>query len=184
MKKTILMILAIVLFSMINNFGFASTPKFDEEMKEILKAYLIIPKSLAADKTDGVKESAKKISSLAKKLDSSTVTGKHAEHYKNIPVKLQKAADELAKAKDIAAMRNALKELSKPMAMWASMSKPKGVSVIYCSMAPGSWLQKDNTTIANPYYGKKMLRCGEIVSGFGAGTKDGHMKAEKRKKNN
>jgi hypothetical protein len=54
------------------------------------------------------------------------------------------------------------------MAMWATMSRPEGISVVYCSMAPGSWLQR-GTTIANPYYGAGMLRCGEIVAGPGSG---------------
>ena len=146
----------------------ASTSTFDKQMQPILAEYLKIPTALAADKTTGVGEAAKSIQRLAAKLDSSTVTGMHAKHYKNVPADIKSAAGKLASAKDITTMREALKELSKPMAMWASMSKPKGISVMYCSMAPGSWLQKDDTTIANPYYGAKMLRCGEIVGGDGA----------------
>ena len=45
------------------------------------------------------------------------------------------------------------------MAMWATMSKPAGVNVVFCSMAKASWLQTDKK-IRNPYYGKKMLTCG------------------------
>lgn len=142
----------------------AKTESFDKQMQPLLEAYLKIPKVLAADHTEGVVESAKKVGNLAKSLDPSTVTGKHAGHYRDIPKKLMAAARKLEMSKDIDAMREALKELSKPMAMWATMSKPKGVSVMYCSMAPGSWLQQ-GTVIANPYYGAKMLRCGEIVSG-------------------
>ena len=57
----------------------------------------------------------------------------------------------------------------------ATMSKVADVNVVFCSMAKGSWLQKEKV-IANPYYGSKMLRCGEIISGKDKGTKGGQMK--------
>jgi hypothetical protein len=146
-------------------------------MQPILDLYLTIPKTLAADETEGVGRVAEKIGDLAAELDPSRVSGEHRQHVQRIPHKLETAARKLAAAEDIAAMREALKALSKPMALWATLRKPDGVSVMYCSMAPGSWLQKDDTRIANPYYGAKMLRCGEIVSGPGAGEKSGHMKS-------
>jgi len=65
-------------------------------------------------------------------------------------------------AKEIVSMRTALVDLSKPMVMWASLSKPSGINVVYCSMNPGSWLQK-GSKIRNPYYGSKMLSCGQII---------------------
>lgn len=176
MKRNILSFVLFLVFSM--NFGaaHADTASFDKQMQPILEQYLKIPKALATDKTNGVKPAAEKIAALASKLDSKSVTGEHAAHYKYVPANLKVAATKLAAAKDIAAMREALKELSKPLAMWATMSKPKGVSVMYCSMAPGSWLQKDDTQVANPYYGAKMLRCGEIVAGSGAGDANDGMK--------
>ena len=147
------------------NLVHADTAAFDKQMQPVLDAYLKIPHALAADKIDGVVKAAKTIETLATKLDSSKLTGMHAKHYKNVPADIKAAAGKVVAAKDITAMREALKDLSKPMAMWATMSKPKGVSVMYCSMAPGSWLQKNDTVISNPYYGAKMLRCGEIVGG-------------------
>ncbi len=60
-------------------------------------------------------------------------------------------------------MRKAFNDLSKPLAMWATMVKPVVINVAYCSMKPGSWLQKGEV-IRNPYYGASMLKCGEIVS--------------------
>lgn len=144
--------------------------QFDQQMQPVLEAYLKIPAALAADRTDGVAAAAKLVQQGAAKLDPAAVSGEHAGHYKDIPKKLQETAAKLSAAPDIAAMREALKELSKPMAMWATMSKPEGISVMYCSMAPGSWLQR-GTTVANPYYGAKMLRCGEIVAGVGAKPK-------------
>ena len=35
----------------------------------------------------------------------------------------------------------------------------KNVTVMYCPMAKGTWVQ-DTGPVENPYYGKSMLRCG------------------------
>ncbi len=155
---------------LMSSLALAGTKNFDRQLKPILKEYLKIPKLLSQDKTEGVAAAAKKIEELASKLDASTVKGQHAKHYKDIPKNIKNSAAKLAAAKDIVEMREALKDLSKPFAMWATMSKPKGISVMYCSMAKGSWLQS-TTLIANPYYGSKMLRCGQIVAGQGAKNK-------------
>ena len=146
----------------------ADTKAFDASMQPVLEQYLAIQKALSDDTIQGVAEKAQKIVALSANIDPATVTGEHAMHYKDIPKNLKAAATDMAKQKDIEGVRKAFKELSKPMAMWATMSKPAGINVVFCSMYQGSWLQKDKL-IANPYYGKSMLRCGEIVSGKDAG---------------
>ena len=143
---------------------YAGTEKFDDAMQPILEQYLKIHEALAADKTEGVKRAAEQVAMLSEKVDADTVSGEHKDHYKHVPEKIKKAAQELAQGKDLGAMREAFKTLSKPMAMWATMSKPKGIYVVYCSMQQASWLQKGQA-ITNPYYGHEMLRCGEIVGG-------------------
>ncbi len=153
--------------------------KFDAAMAPILAEYLKITEALAADKTEGVVRAADRIVKLSVTLDSSLVGGKHAEHYNDVPRKLREAASKLSKAQDIEKMREDLKDLSRPMAMWSGMSKPAGVYTAYCSMAKGSWLQKGKE-IANPYYGSKMLRCGDIVGGHGGDMKE-HRKSMKMK---
>ena len=50
------------------------------------------------------------------------------------------------------------------MGMWGSMSKPKSIDVLYCSMSKASWVQK-HAKVRNPYHGAKMLECGELVGG-------------------
>jgi hypothetical protein len=153
----------------------AGSEKFDKGMNGLVEQYFIIHTALAGDKTTGVAKAAKAITRLSKKLKAKSVEGEHAKHYLTLPSKLKAAATKLSKAKKIEAAREAFKELSRPMAMWVSMSKPAGLSVIFCSMARGSWIQKD-TRIRNPYYGAKMLKCGEVVGGANKGHAGGHMK--------
>ena len=167
MKRFSLILITGFMFLIISSIGhpvFAGSEKFDEKMQPILSEYLKNTDSLASDKTDGVVDAAKKIESLAGNLSPSLVTGEHASHYKSIPKNISEGAKKMALGKDISSLRAALVDLSKPMVMWTAMSKPSGINVIYCSMNPGSWLQKGKN-IRNPYYGSKMLTCGEIISG-------------------
>lgn len=158
----------------------AGTEKLDGAMQPILEQYLAIHAALAADGTAGVAAAARAIGVAAEKLDVGSVTGEHAQHYADLPEKLTKAAAVLAAADGLAASREAFKALSRPMAMWATMSKPKGVVVLFCSMARASWLQKKGE-VRNPYYGSEMLTCGEVVGGDSDGMMGnehgaGHMK--------
>ncbi|MCA9672591.1 MAG: DUF3347 domain-containing protein [Myxococcales bacterium] len=153
----------------------AGTAAFDQAMGPVLAQYMRVHSALASDKLDGVSAAAKRIGKLAAKVKPGTVTGKHKAHYASLPKKIRAAAKKLARAKSIDKARTAFKELSRPMAMWATMSKPTGVNVVFCSMAKGSWLQK-SAKIRNPYYGAKMLACGQIIGGANQGKAGGHMK--------
>jgi len=172
MRRNIIAGLAVLLLAPIAR---ADTAKLDEQMKPLYGEYQTIHKALAADSTKGIDKAAKKIAKLAPKLDPASVSGKHAGHYKSLPKNIKAAAEKLARAKGIKAKREAFKDLSKPFAMWATMSNPAGINVVFCSMAKASWLQSDKK-IANPYYGAKMSTCGEVVSGEHKGAAEGHMK--------
>ena len=174
--KTNIIIAAAALTLLLPAGASADTAKFDAAMQPLMAPYYKIHAALAGDTDKGVKAAAKELAKMAGKVKAvaKKVKGKHAEHYKGLPDKIQQAAKRVAAAKDLKAQREAFKKLSQPLAMWVTMSKPAGVNVVFCSMAKGSWLQKDKT-IANPYYGASMLRCGEIVSGKDKGETGGHM---------
>ena len=145
--------------------GYASgTQRFDQQMAPILESYLRIGNALSSDSLDGVHEKAEAIAKHAGTLDAGSVSGEHATHYKNVPTNLAKAAQALGKAKTLDDARESFKKLSMPMAMWATMSKPKNIDVVYCSMAKASWVQKHGK-VRNPYHGAEMLECGEVVGG-------------------
>lgn len=152
--------------------------EFDTAMQPILEHYLKIHGSLAGDSMDEVEAQAAAIAVSAKRLDAGRVTGPHAEHYSNLPASIEKSASELSKAAELEAAREAMMRLSRPLAMWATMSSPDGVDVVFCSMAKASWLQRGGE-VRNPYYGASMLKCGEVVAGAnhdekGAAKHSGH----------
>ncbi len=176
MKTKTSLIIAAALALLIPAAASAQSVTLDDAMKPLLVPYFKIHAALAGDTEEGVKAAAKELAKMAGKIkaEAKKVKGKHADHYKGLPDKIQQAAKRVAAARDLKARREAFKKLSQPLAMWVTMSKPAGVNVVFCSMAKGSWLQKDKT-IANPYYGASMLRCGEIVSGKDKGETGGHM---------
>jgi hypothetical protein len=133
-------------------------------MEPILDSYLKIGDALSSNSLAGVPVLAKSIGTQAATIDASSVTGEYAAHYKDVPTNLQKAAQTLSQAKTLDEARASFKKLSMPMVMWVTMSKPKDIDVLYCSMAKGSWVQKHGK-VRNPYYGAEMLDCGEVVGG-------------------
>jgi hypothetical protein len=75
---------------------------------------------------------------------------------------LQARAQAAADTGQIAATREAFKALS---AIAVQMELPPDYAVAYCPMYKGGakWVQKKET-LANPYYGKEMLTCGNFES--------------------
>ncbi|MFQ5551823.1 MAG: DUF3347 domain-containing protein [Gemmatimonadales bacterium] len=146
--------------------GWADTGSraFDEGMKPVVAAYLDIQKSLATDTVNGVADGAARISTTAASLDGSAVSGEHAEEYRELAAAVVSAADELAKASDLDAAREAFKRLSRPMAAWAAVAAPPGISVVYCPMADAKWLQMAGA-VRKPYFGSRMRACGKVLAG-------------------
>lgn len=144
----------------------AQAADFDASMGSILAEYLKIQEALAADTIKGVESSAHAIQDSAKKLHPGHVAEKHTEHYKNIPQDLIAACERLYAADGIDSVREAFKNLSKPVSNWVTMAKPKHVSVMYCPMANAGWVQR-GSDVANPYLAGEGKSCGQVVDGAG-----------------
>lgn len=119
---------------------------------DFLHSYLLIQESLAADSHQPAKQAAEEMTKAIE--ESSTEAGLKAE--------LLASANKIKDSKEISEARENFKTLSQAMVRWHAQAKPTNVKVAYCSMAKGSWLQKGED-LANPYYGSKMLRCGEWI---------------------
>lgn len=127
----------------------------------LMSDYIAIQETLAADSMDGVGEHAAK---LADNLQDSEAVA---------------AARAIAQTNDIAAARRHFETVS--IALLADL-KEYGSSEgtfyeAHCPMAFGnrgaSWIQAD-TTVNNPYYGSRMLRCGTIRETFAAANGHEH----------
>ncbi len=128
--------------------------------------YEAIRAALAADSTAGVKAEAETVAKEAATLAGGSAAGvapADAASCEQVMGRIAAAARQLAGAGDLAAARTAFGALSEPMVAYRNMVPGERPMVVHCPMAKKDWLQPAGP-VANPYYGKKMLRCGEIVS--------------------
>lgn len=142
-----------------------------EGVNSLVTAYLAVQESLVADSLEAARGDAAALAEHATDLKKvampiETVTN------------LKRAAETLAAADDIATARTAFGDLSTHM---LALVEAEGAQVdttlfrAHCPMALGDgadWLQADET-VANPYFGQKMVRCGTVkgrVGGEAAGA--------------
>lgn len=132
----------------------------DHSLKEpansVLDHYLKIQAALADDSIKGVSTNAAAISEAVK-----------ADNTKTFSPDVASSAEALAKAKDLAMVRENFKDLSQSLIKYLSDEKVKTgrFEEIFCPMANAYWLQT-NQDIANPYLGHSMPGCGETKRGF------------------
>jgi hypothetical protein len=74
--------------------------------------------------------------------------------------------------KSLDEQRNRFKKVSEAMIELARVRPPstrisEKLYVMHCPMAPGNWLQTSET-LANPYYGRTMKQCGEVIATIAA----------------
>ena len=115
----------------------------------VVDPYLRVQVKLAADTIDGVPGEASAIAAAAAKLGKDGTA-------------LATAARALQAAASIDAARDAFSNVTTALFAYADATRTDlGADVrrTYCPMEKKSWAQK-NGEIANPYAGKKMLRCG------------------------
>lgn len=119
-----------------------------DDVKAVVNSYLEVHAALASDKLEAVKAPAARLAALAEQMGESGAA-------------IAKNARIVEKAKDLESAREAFVPLSEAVIAAAKAAKIGDVKIAYCSMAKGSWLQKEDQ-IRNPYYGKQMLTCGEF----------------------
>ena len=141
--------------------------KIDSKLNAVFENYFLLKDELV--KTDGVTASAK-----AKLLSSSLSAVKMGELSKDVHkvwMKVMKNvmadAKGISATKDVKAQRVLFVSLSKKMYDLVKVAKfQTPVYYQYCPMANNGkgakWLSKENA-VKNPYYGSKMMTCGEVV---------------------
>lgn len=141
--------------------------KTDSKLNAVFENYFSLKDELV--KTDGVTAAAK-----AKLLSSSLSAVKMGELSKDVhKVWMKVMKNVMADAKGIAATEDVKTQrvlflsLSKKMYDLVKVAKfQTPVYYQFCPMANdgkgGNWLSKESA-IKNPYYGSKMLKCGEVV---------------------
>ena len=131
----------------------ADTPK-PPAATALVELYVPIQEALAADSAAKVKEQAAKLAAAAAAEAKGAVDGKALDAVAN-------AARGMT-ANDLDGLREQFKPVSIALAKLVEKESVAGHGIYFCPMADAYWIQKSGD-VANPYYGKSMLRCGEAV---------------------
>jgi len=121
------------------------------DVDALVEPYLRMQEALAADRLDGVMESALAIANATAKIGSAAAA-------------VKAAVNPFAQAVDLRAARGAFGGLSEAILSFVrggGAALPAGVHAAYCPMVKKDWLQRGDA-IRNPYYGKSMAGCGEL----------------------
>jgi len=123
---------------------------------QLLGEYFLIHKSLAADSTNGVSQSAAAIQKISREA-AQKESGAQAQL-----TALSQSAAKLNTA-DLKTARQGFGELSDSLIAYLKTAGKKNPPYqFYCPMVKKNWLQPDKQ-VRNPYYGSSMLTCGELV---------------------
>ena len=134
LTKSFLLLLSIL------NFAWAQSGDVNDKL---LISYVEIQEKLASDDLTGAKNAASK---------ALVATSSDKE--------LKKTFEQITKAKDLEAGREAFKAASKHVVESRKTNLPAEYMIAYCPMAGAKWIQKKGD-LKNPYFGKEMLACGE-----------------------
>lgn len=146
------------------------TPQvFKEQIDAVLSPVLIIAGALADDNLGAAATSATDAKQALAAVDMSILSTDAHTHWMGSLKALSQPLDQMVAAKDIESFRTAFALLSPAMARVLKMFGPVRAEPIYdirCPMAfndqGATWLQRDKA-IRNPYFGKSMLKCGDVI---------------------
>ncbi len=137
------------------------------QLHGVVQAYLGVQAALAGDDLDAAKESAKNALTAIGKVDMKLLAGDAHMAWMKSAGSLRPLLKELAGAEDIETGRTKFALISEEMAALITrfdLAEGK-LYKAWCPMAfdnrGASWIQ-NKEEISNPYFGKMMLRCGEI----------------------
>jgi Cu(I)/Ag(I) efflux system membrane fusion protein len=147
------------------------TPEFVAALESALEHYYLLQKALADDDDSAAQQMAGALIPALDALDetSANLPSQGRIFWSGLRESLHTSAQTTAAAENIDARRVAFEPLSD--GLWAAAQKfgqggQLTVRRFHCPMAfdnAGAYWLQDHTTVANPYYGDAMLRCGSEV---------------------
>lgn len=132
-----------------------------DSLARLVGLYEAMQETLAADSVGEVQQKAAKLAAEAESIAKSSSGRPSLEALESLEDVM--AAAKGMKATEIQALREQFKPLSAAVGRLVERQAVAGHGIYYCPMADAYWVQKSGA-VKNPYYGAKMLACGEVVS--------------------
>jgi hypothetical protein len=139
------------------------------DVRTVLDHYETVRLALTQDTVDGTEEARRGLATSMDVLiadfdaEAAGVTPDSEATARELLGEAKTAAEQLATADGLEAIRAAFYELTKPLVRYRELMVGEKPVVAYCPMARKSWLQPDEE-IGNPYHGQSMPTCGSVVS--------------------
>ena len=142
---------------------------FRDQLGNVMAAYLETHEALAADKTKEALAAVERTRTALGQIDMAFLTDD--AHMKGMQLleNIRKALALVEDSKDLETLRKCFAILSEAMAVLVKdfgLGAERPLYRIRCPMAfegqGATWLQVDDM-VRNPYYGARMLRCGEVI---------------------
>ncbi len=132
----------------------------------VFQSYLGLKDALVGSDQKKAALAAEKLGQSIQKVDMKSLADAEHTQWMKLKGSLEKASESIAKDSKLDGQRNTFIGLSNHMYELAKTSKSsQGLYWQYCPMANNNkgahWLSKEEA-IKNPYYGSKMMSCGEV----------------------
>ena len=149
------------------NFGSAISNDFKNHLNRLINSYLSLKDAFVASSKKDVKNELTHLEKMIGSVDMTLVKGDAHMFWMKKHKEMTQAINEMRKQSTVDSKREKLDELSMAIIETAKAFKLDGDSYVvqYCPMANndqgGYWLS-NSEQIRNPYFGDKMLKCGEV----------------------
>ena len=140
---------------------------FQKQLSDIFTAYVDLKNALVSAEVSQVKEEAKSMESSLSKADLQWLRGAARSDWSGYVTSLQSSLKDIQAGDDIDAQRKAFSTLSEDLYKSIRAFGLGGDEAFYeyCPMAfdnEGAYWLSESEEIRNPYFGDKMLKCGEV----------------------
>ena len=135
----------------------------NNSLEDFLSYYLEIHNLLSNDQFDKVPGLSKTLKEEMDYFDYSTLNEAENKVFSKLNKLLISSMEHIEHLTDIKIYRKNFKWVSKATITLLDKVKYKdeSLSIMFCSMANSEWVQKGED-VKNPFYGKSMLKCGEV----------------------
>jgi Cu(I)/Ag(I) efflux system membrane fusion protein len=151
-----------------NNVGRLDVSKaFQQQLKEVLNEYIVLKDAFVKEESNNIISQSEKIGALLTKVDMKLLENKEAQiFWMSLEKQLRVGVSSILKTTAIKGQRNHFKQISASLIEALQVfGVNEKVFIAFCPMADGDkgayWLSREEKVI-NPYFGNKMLTCGEV----------------------
>jgi Cu(I)/Ag(I) efflux system membrane fusion protein len=151
-----------------NNGGRLDVSKeFQQQLKEILNEYISLKDAFVKEQSRNIISQSEKIGALLTKVDMKLLENKEAQiFWMSLEKQLRVGVSSILKTTAIKGQRNHFKQVSASLIEALQVfGVNEKIFIAFCPMADGDkgayWLSREEKVI-NPYFGNKMLTCGEV----------------------